>query len=384
MAWKNVVIIALPLLVACGGNDTMKAHSDQIDPAFPELSFALPLDLEFPDDGTNRLFVVEQPGAIRVFQNDSMTTSSKQFLDIHDRVNDKGWEEGLLGLAFHPDYRNNGYFYVNYTASDPRRTVISRFHVSADDPDEADPNSEQVILTFDQPFSNHNGGCLKFGPDGYLYIGVGDGGSEGDPGGNGQNLSTLLGKILRIDVDHPAGGRDYGIPPDNPFAANNSGYREEIYAYGLRNPWRFSFDPATGWLWAGDVGQDKYEEVDIIEKGKNYGWNIMEGNHCFSPPDSCDETGLTLPIWEYDHNDGRSITGGVVYHGKIVADLVGSYIFADFMNGRVWSMHYEEGKPASVTKLFDSELSISSINIDQNGELYFCAFDGNIYRLAPR
>lgn len=384
MAWKKVALITLLLFVACGGNENTKVHSDQLDLAFPELSFALPLDLKFPDDGTNRLFVVEQPGAIRVFRNDSTITSAKQFLDIHDRVNDEGWEEGLLGLAFHPDYRHNGYFYVNYTASNPRRTVISRFTATAGDPDKADPDSETVILTFEQPYSNHNGGCLQFGPDGYLYIGVGDGGSEGDPNGNGQNLRTLLGKILRIDVDHPSGGMNYGIPPDNPFAGNNSGYREEIYAYGLRNPWRFSFDPASGRLWAGDVGQDKYEEVDIIQKGNNYGWNIMEGKHCFNPPDSCDETGLTLPIWEYDHNEGRSITGGIVYHGKRVPDLVGSYIFADFMNGRVWSMRYEEGKPPQVTKLFDSELSISSLGVDQNGELYFCAFDGNIYRLAPQ
>ncbi len=354
----------------------------QVKKAFPKLSFKNPTDLQDPKDGTNRLFVLEQRGIIYVFKNNSRVSEKKVFLDIRDRVNDRGAEEGLLGLAFHPDFKNSGFFYVNYTAADPRRTVIARYHVARKNSDAADKNSEFVVLEFSQPFSNHNGGQITFGPDGFLYIATGDGGSAGDPFGNGQSLKTLLGKILRIDVDNPSGTRNYGIPADNPFTGNTSGYQEEIYAYGLRNPWRFSFDPETGWLWAADVGQNSYEEIDIIEKGKNYGWNVMEGFHCFKPPSGCDTTGLALPVWEYDHSVGVSITGGFVYRGPGVPELTGLYIYADFMSGRIWSLQYDGSTKPINKQLLNTSLTISSFGVDTKNELYMVSFDGKIYRFA--
>ncbi|MHC4148844.1 MAG: PQQ-dependent sugar dehydrogenase, partial [Planctomycetota bacterium] len=313
----------------------------QIESAFPSLSFTRPVDLQHAGDGTDRIFVVEQAGRILVFPNDRDATTSEVFLDIRGRVNNSGNEEGLLGLAFHPDYENNGYFFADYTASSPRRTVIAQFNVDGSNPNRADPNSILVILEVNQPFSNHNGGQIAFGPDGFLYISLGDGGSAGDPGNNGQNRQTLLGSILRIDVDNPAGGKNYSIPSDNPFVGNSSSFREEIYAFGLRNPWRFSFDPANGRLWAADVGQNRFEEIDIIENGKNYGWRIMEASSCFNPSSGCNVTGLQLPIWEYSHGVGNSVTGGYVYHGPGRPELDGAYIYADFGSGRIWSLRYD-------------------------------------------
>lgn len=356
----------------------------ELQQAFPALSFTRPVDLQHPGDGTNRLFVVEQRGVISVFENDPAAASKTTFLDIQERVDDSSNEEGLLGLAFHPDYENNGYFYVNYTATGPDRTLISRFKVSANNPNAAEPDSEVVIITIPKPFSNHNAGQLAFGPnDGYLYITTGDGGSGGDPQGNGQNRQTLLGSILRIDVDTTAPGLQYSIPPTNPFVGNAQGYREEIYAWGVRNPWRISFDPVTGWLWAADVGQNAWEEIDIIENGKNYGWNIMEGNHCYNPPTGCNTAGLTLPVWEYSHNLGNSVTGGYVYRGPGVPELVGKYIYADFGSGRIWALEYDGVNPAVNNQLIDTPLLIASFGVDQNQELYICAFDGKIYRFKP-
>ncbi|MEJ2544210.1 MAG: PQQ-dependent sugar dehydrogenase [Calditrichaceae bacterium] len=294
------------------------AHAQfDLEVAFPHLNFTQPVDLQNAGDGSNRIFVVEQRGIIHVFENDSSVLATDIFIDLQDSVNDAGSEEGLLGLAFHPNYEENGYFYVNYTDASPRRTVIARYQVSENEPNKADPESELVLLQFNQPESNHNGGQLAFGPDGYLYIATGDGGGSGDQHGefgNGQDRTTLLGNILRIDVDNADDGLNYAIPEGNPFVGNQNDYREEIFAYGLRNPWRFSFDKETGWLWAGDVGQGDYEEVDIIESGNNYGWRIMEGLHCYNS-EECDQTGLTLPIWEYPHGTGYSITGGYVYYG---------------------------------------------------------------------
>lgn len=356
----------------------------ELQQAFPALSFTRPVDLQHPGDGTNRLFVVEQRGVISVFENDPAAASKTTFLDIQERVDDSSNEEGLLGLAFHPDYENNGYFYVNYTATGPDRTLISRFKVSANNPNAAEPDSEVVIITIPKPFSNHNAGQLAFGPnDGYLYITTGDGGSGGDPQGNGQNRQTLLGSILRIDVDTTAPGLQYSIPPTNPFVGNTQGYREEIYAWGVRNPWRMSFDLVTGWLWAADVGQNAWEEIDIIENGKNYGWNIMEGNHCYNPPTGCNTAGLTLPVWEYSHNLGNSVTGGYVYRGPGVPELVGKYIYADFGSGRIWALEYDGVNPAVNNQLIDTPLLIASFGVDQNQELYICAFDGKIYRFKP-
>lgn len=348
--------------------------------AFPQLSFKRPVDLQYAPDNSNRIFVLEQEGVITVFPNDKAASARKTFLDIREQVDDQGNEEGLLGLAFHPDYKTNGYFYVNYTASNPNRTVISRFKVSSD-PDKADASSEKEILTFRQPYSNHNGGQVSFGPDGFLYIAVGDGGSGGDPQRNGQNRSTLLGSILRIDVDRQEGGNQYGIPPDNPFAKNKNGYREEIYAYGLRNPWRFSFDTENGRLWTGDVGQNAWEEIDIIEKGGNYGWNTMEGNHCFEPKNNCNRSGLKLPIHEYGRSEGISITGGFVYRGPTVKSLQGKYIYADYATRRIWALeHANLSKPVN-TLLLEGDFNVSSFGVDQNNELYLCGFDGKIYLL---
>ena len=351
-------------------------------PAFPNLSFNRPVDLQHPPDNTNRIFVVEQAGVISVFANDAQTTAKKTFLDIRDKVDDQGNEEGLLGLAFHPDFKSNGYVYVNYTASNPNRTVISRFNISGSNPDAADPASEVVLLTFEQPYSNHNGGQVSFGPDGYLYIAVGDGGSGGDPHDHGQNRSTLLGSILRIDVNKQENGKKYGIPSDNPFAKNNNGYREEIYAYGLRNPWRFSFDSDNGQLWTGDVGQNAYEEIDIIEKGGNYGWNTMEGNHCFEPRDGCNRSGLKMPVHEYGRSEGLSVTGGFVYRGPSLTDLRGKYIYADYATRRVWALDYRNNTKPVNTLLFEGDFNISSFGVDQDQELYLCGFDDKIYKLA--
>ncbi len=318
---------------------------------------------------------------IYVFENLKNVTTANIFLDIRDRVL-FGGEQGLLGFAFHPNFTENGYFYVDYTADNPRRTVIARYSVVQNNLNEADKNSEEVLLEVEQPYSNHNGGQIAFGPDGYLYIALGDGGSAGDPLGNGQNRSTLLGSILRIDVDSTSAGMNYGVPSDNPFVDNTEGYREEIYAYGLRNPWRFSFDPVTGWLWAGDVGQNRREEIDIIEKSKNYGWNIMEGSLCYSPPENCDQTGLYLPIWDYSHDQGYSITGGFVYRGSELTELIGSYIYGDYGSGRIWALSYDGVNDPVNTELLNTNLNIASFGVDGENEIYICAFDGKIYKLT--
>lgn len=351
--------------------------------AFQGITFTRPLDLQNTGDGSGRLFVVEQGGRISVIDTASFETGAELFLDISDRVDDSGNEMGLLGLAFHPDFKNNESFFVNYTNGN--NTVISRFTLSSGNPDTADPASEEILMTFQQPYQNHNGGQLAFGPDdGYLYIATGDGGSGGDPHGNGQNLGTLLGKILRIDVDNQDPGLNYAIPPDNPFTGNNEGYREEIYAYGLRNPWRFSFDPLTGDLWAADVGQDTMEEIDIVEKGGNYGWNIMEGSLCYNPRTGCDSAGLELPVYEYEHSLGESVTGGYIYLGENLSLLYGAYIYADFISGTIWGLWYEEGKEPANFVLSETGLNISSFGKDEDFELYLTAFDGKIYRLAQQ
>lgn len=352
-----------------------------IEAAFPELDFTRPVDLQHPGDGSDQLFVVEQRGIVSVFPNDPSVQNATTFLDIEQRVDDSGNEEGLLGLAFHPDYENNGYFYVNYTTPDSK-THISRFQVSSDDPDQAVASSEEVLLSFNQPYGNHNGGQVSFGPDGYLYIAVGDGGAGGDPENNGQDRTTLLGTILRIDVDSQENGQNYGIPADNPFADNEEGYQEEIYAYGLRNVWRFSFDPETDLLWAGDVGQNQYEEIDIVENGGNYGWNIMEGMHCYDA-NNCEQSGLELPIWEYGRDQGISVTGGFVYRGPSLPDLVGKYIYADYASGRIWSLDFSDMDNPVNTELLQANVGgISSFGVDSDNELYICAFDGKIYRIA--
>lgn len=351
--------------------------------AFPALSFDIPVGIYHPDDDSNLLFVLEQPGRIYAIENDAAATEIHTFLDIRNIVNDNQNEEGLLGLAFHPHYAENGYFYVDYTDYAPRRNVIARYQVNPDNPLEADANSAFVILEVNQPYWNHNGGQMGFGPDGYLYIIFGDGGSGGDPQENGQNLNTLLASLIRIDVDNPANGLNYSIPADNPFIGTPNA-RAEIYAYGLRNMWRFSWDPVTDWLWGADVGQNAWEEVDIIEAGLNYGWNTMEGNHCYDPPSGCDDTGLTPPIWEYElYTYGEcSITGGFVYRGSNFFSIYGKYVYGDFCSGRIWALSYDGENSAGNELLVDTNIGISSFGLDQNNELLICSlYDGGIYRL---
>lgn len=354
----------------------------RVEVAFPNLSFDQPVGLYNAGDGSNRVFVVERKGVIQVFENSENVTFPTVFLDITDRVISADTEEGLLGLAFHPHFSSNGFFYVDYTAPSPLRTVIARYSIIQGSLNQADKNSEQVLLEVLQPFSNHNGGQLVFGPDGYLYIALGDGGSGGDPEGNAQNRTSLLGKILRIDVDKTSGDLKYGIPSDNPFVGNTEGYREEIFAYGLRNPWRFSFDITTGWLWAADVGQNRVEEADIIESGKNYGWNIMEGNLCYNPQQGCNQTGLQQPIWTYGHDQGFSVTGGFVYRGSRLTELTGWYIYGDYGSGRIWALQYDGVNAAVNKELVKTDLSITSFGFDEQNELYICDFTGKIYRLA--
>ena len=329
-----------------------------------------PVDLKYPDDDSGRLFIIEKVGRIRILQAGNLVGSP--FLDISDRVGSGRSEQGLLGLAFHPHYADNGLFFVNYTDKNGN-TVIARYQATAD-PNVADPNSEVVLLNVDQPFQNHNGGALAFGPDGYLYAGLGDGGSGGDPFGNAQNLDTLLGKILRLDVDS---ADPYAIPPDNPFG-------DEIWAYGLRNPWRFSFDRLTGDLYIGDVGQNSWEEIDFVPKGTpggmNFGWNILEGTH---PYNGGPQDGLVPPVAEYGHGQGRcSVTGGYVYRGAM-PEWNGVYFYGDYCAGTVWGLiHSDGGWPNQL--LYETGTSISSFGQDPAGEVYLIDYSGQILRLAPR
>ncbi len=378
MRYKLILSFLISLMIA-----SSVSAQFSLENAFPSLSFNDPLDLQNSGDGTNRIFVVERAGRIKVFPNSSAVTSLKTYLDITDRVSGGG-EMGLLGLAFHPDYENNGYFYVNYTVSNPRKTRISRFKVSATNPDSADKNSEVILLTFNQPFSNHNGGWIGFGPDdGYLYIGTGDGGSGGDPQNNGQSIVTFLGKILRIDIDNQDPGLEYAIPADNPFADSTGSVVKEIYAWGMRNPWRNSFDPVTGWLWSADVGQNAWEEIDIIESGKNYGWRCYEGNHPFNLS-GCNYPEYIFPIWEYSHSLGCSVTGGYVYRGPTVPELTGKYIYADYCTRTVWSLEYDGISPPDNQTLLTAPGSVVSFGIDENNELYVVTFSPDrIYRFTP-
>lgn len=337
----------------------------------------------FPNDGSQRMFIVLQAGQVVVTSRDeAAAVPASVFLDIRDRVDDTGEEEGLLSMAFDPDFARNGFFYLYYTTGSPGPSRLSRFRVSASDPNRGDPQSEEVLLQVPQPFRNHNGGTVLFGPDGHLYLSLGDGGGAGDPQGNGQRLTTLLGKIVRIDVRTPPGG-GYRVPPDNPFVGRGGGVREEIWAYGLRNPWRMSFDRGTGQLWVGDVGQNAWEEIDIIRPGGNYGWNIMEGDHCYPPSRTdCNRQGLVPPIAEYPRTGGNcSVTGGYVYRGSRLPSLYGAYIYADYCSGRIWALRYDGARVTEQMQIADTPLRIPSFAEDPDGELLILAFDGHLYRL---
>jgi glucose/arabinose dehydrogenase len=344
--------------------------------------FSSPVDLQPSDDGTGRLFVVEQAGTIRILQ--SGVVLATPFLDIRTRVNFSG-EMGLLGVAFHPGFAQSQRFYVNYVrlvGTGQVQSVIAEYQVSSADANQADPATERILLTVNQPFTNHKGGQVAFGPDKFLYIGLGDGGSGGDPLGNGQNLQTLLGKMLRIDVDHTTGLLPYAIPADNPFVAG--GGLPEIWAYGLRNPFRFSFDTASGKLFVGDVGQNLYEEIDILQKGGNYGWNVMEGLHCYSPATGCDMTGLVLPISEYSHSEGIAVIGGYVYHGPAIPALAGSYVFGDFGAGKIWRLTQDNSGAWQRVLLLSGGPNMSSFGRDSAGELYLVDYGGGaVLKVTP-
>lgn len=346
--------------------------------AYPQLIFNAPVDYHYASESDNTVYVAEREGRIVMFENDAGTSETEEFLDISGQVNTSG-EGGLLGFDFHPEYESNGLVYVYYTAGNPFRSVLSRFEVS-EEGGTVDEDSEVILMEVDQPYSNHNGGQIRFGPDGYLYIALGDGGDGGDPHDNGEDRSTLLGSLLRIDVDSTEGDMNYAIPEDNPFVDNDEGYREEIYAYGLRNPYRFSFDAETGELWVADVGQSDREEINVIEKGLNYGWNTMEGSLCYEPASDCDTTGRELPVYEYGRSEGGSITGGFVYRGTEVPSLQGRYVYADFVSGNIWSLDWD-GEEASDNQLIDTfgGGQLVAFGEDQNGELYLGSFDGNIY-----
>lgn len=374
------ILLAL-LTVAVGRSATVALPSVELIPAFPKVSFDRPLAVVAAPDGSNRLFVVEQAGRVLALPNSPDAEKASTFLDITNKVRTVHNEEGLLSLAFHPNYAANGYFFVYYSASDPRRTVLSRYRVSRIDPNQADTQSETTLLEVEQPYGNHNGGTVLFGPDGYLYLSLGDGGSAGDPHGNGQNLGTLLAKILRIDVDHRDSGLAYSIPTDNPFRTRR-GARPEIWAYGLRNVWRMSFDRRTGDLWAADVGQDAWEEIDLITKGGDYGWSIREGTHVYEPIAAHDS--LIDPITEYPHPVGASVTGGYVYRGTKYPNLGGVYLYADYVTGTIWGLRYERGRLTEQGTLLKQPRNVSSFGEDATGEILLTCFDGRVYRLIAK
>jgi glucose/arabinose dehydrogenase len=348
-------------------------------------TFTQPILFTNARDGSNYWFVVQQNGIIRVKDGDSPSDPWETFLDIRDIVNDSGGEQGLLGLAFHPGYATNRRFYVNYTNSNGD-TVIRLLYRDPVNPKRATRTASKAIMTIGQPYSNHNGGNLAF-YGGFLFIGMGDGGSAGDPGNRAQNVNSLLGKILRIDVNGTSAGRNYRIPPGNPYIGRTG--RDEIWARGVRNPWRWSFDRANGDLWIGDVGQNRYEEIDRSVKpassaagrGVNYGWRVMEGRHCFAPSSGCSTSGKIRPLVEYSHASGNcSVTGGFVYRGPDPI-LQGRYFFADYCSGRIWTVGYRAATPAAPFRLLDTSLLVTSFGEDEAGRVYVVDHGGTVYRI---
>ncbi|MBL9093216.1 MAG: PQQ-dependent sugar dehydrogenase [Planctomycetaceae bacterium] len=370
--------------------DASVLESVKIEPAFPLLEEEVqrPIVITHAGDGSGRVFVASQLGNVYVLDKADDKAEPKLFFEFQSHVtyNDKENEEGFLGLAFHPKFKENGQFFVFYTKKDapPHTSVISRFRVSSDDRNKADPATEEELLRVPQPFWNHNGGTLSFGPDGKLYIGLGDGGAFNDPHGNGQNLATLNGSILRIDVDAKDEGKNYAVPSDNPFVGRKDA-AGEIWAYGIRNIWRLAFDRKTGVLWAADVGQDIWEEIDIIVRGGNYGWNKREGMHKFRAEGSLPDPSYIEPIWEYHHDDGRSITGGVVYRGKKLPELDGKYLYADYIRGTVWALGYDfdANKVVSNREIKGNVAPVVSFGEDEDGEVYFTTTGPRFFRFAP-
>jgi glucose/arabinose dehydrogenase len=335
------------------------------------------LELTYAKGDNNRLFAIDQQGMVYVFENRPDVEKAHLILDLRDKVSrwfDPGSnEQGLLGLAMHPEFAKNGEFFVSYTLREDHRSILSRFRMSKDNPNKADPKSEEILLEVPQPYQNHNGGSIEFGPDGYLYFGFGDGGLRNDPEDNGQDRSQLLASVLRIDVNKPSGERKYSIPSDNPFVGVD-GIRPEIYAYGFRNPWRIAFDKKTGRLWLGDVGQELWEEVDIVQKGGNYGWSNREGTHTFGNRPAAKGVSKPIePVWEYDHGVGKSITGGRVYSSSRIPELTGKYIYGDYVRGSVWALTYDEklGKVTRNDQVLSEGIPVLAFGEDANGEVYY-------------
>lgn len=391
-AWFLAVVLAGGWAVALAAPAAGRTQDDQSPPFDPTAfgvtleqvadGFEQPLQVVDPGDGGGRLFIVEQPGRIQIVRDGEV--APEPFLDLTGEVEAGGSEQGLLSVAFHPDYARNGRFFVGYTARDSAADTIASYTVSSDNPDRADAESGEVLLSIEDPYPNHNGGLVMFGPDGYLYAGFGDGGSGGDPEGNGQNRGTLLGSILRLDVDREGADAPYAIPEDNPFVDDRDA-RPEIWAYGLRNPWRFSFDRTTGDLWIGDVGQNQTEEIDRQPAGSagglNFGWNTMEGSLCYADA-GCDQSGLTLPVAEYSHDSGCSVTGGFVARGENAAALEGVYLYADYCSGLLWGLGRNgDGDWVSSTPV-ETGLNISSFGEDAEGALYLTDLNGAFYRVT--
>lgn len=384
-----VVGSALPVAVTAQEPDS--AVRIALTPAYPNLAVQKPLFIVVPPDATERKFLVQQWGQILILPEDENGEAATLFLDVSGRdLFENDFEEGLLGLAFHPDFKSNQAFYIYYSQQNPKRSVVSEWKVSSDDPNRADPASERIVMEVPQVFWNHNSGQLLFGKDGMLYISLGDGGSANDPFNNAQNLQTLLGSILRIDVDSRTGSLPYGIPEDNPFVHLGERARPEIYAYGLRNPWGMYMDEETGLFWCADVGQNKYEEVDLIVPGGNYGWNYREGAHPFdlnktTPPASFQPI---EPVVEYDHREGISITGGVVYRGERIPDLKGCYIYGDWFSGKIWALELDENQKIKrhhliFTKEITSPVKIGAFSILPNGELIISSLDHTLWHVVP-
>ena len=366
------VLIAIPLTAAISS-----ASSPAYQLRLIQDGFENPVLVTDANNGLNHLYVVEKTGRIYVF--DPSNEHKHLYLDASSLITTRGNEQGLLSVAFHPDFKTNGYLFIFYTARNGDNT-LARLTANPPTTRQINLDSLEVLLAVDDPASNHNGGMLAFGQDGYLYLGIGDGGRGGDPWNNAQDLDTLLGKMLRVDVDQPSG---YSIPKDNPFNSVEKA-RPEIWAYGLRNPWRHSFDASTGDLWIADVGQNQWEEINWqpagSKGGQNYGWRLMEGMHCYKPRKNCRHDTLVLPVAEYAHSDGCSVTGGYVYRGKSLVDLEGQYLFGDYCTGTIWTLDKDDD--FAVTKLMDTDLNISSFGEDIDGELYVVDYRGAIYKLV--
>ncbi len=383
----NACAAALPAGVGASPcklvGDLPKASSIALVPWFTQLTVSQPIHMTHFPDGTDRMVVVSRPGQINLFANDPNVKTQKLVLNIQSQVNPAG-EGGLLSVAFHPKFKQNKKFYVNYTSTGTFSTVVSEFTMSAADPEVADPATEKKLIVIVQPYTNHNGGQIYFDTEGFLHIAMGDGGSGGDPLNAGQDKQTLLGKILRIDVDKAEGGKPYAIPKNNPFVAN-AAYKPEIFALGMRNPWRVTVDRLTGEIWAADVGQNKWEEIDIVQSGKNYGWRILEGKHCFNPATNCDSTGMTMPVAELPHGQSNSITGGFVYRGSQNPALYGAYLSGDYDTGKYWTTVPDGNGGYTTKEVLDTADHPVTFGEDRDGELYVAQiFPAKIWKVVQQ